>query len=322
MEGKPDGEERRKEFTEAAFICVECNEDISLENDNFMPPCCASRVTCHRCHNRGRVRKCNQCDRNVVFIRVRAEFFGGIRAEIERQKVREREKVLREHQALVRRRQKQRAGGNDAQDVKMGLNKLLSEHIHAKNCQLYLNLDYVCETVVKIARTNDPGVVITINDILAYQCLHCGHGGREELGNQYGGNKRRAHTMFDCRGKCCGRFMDRRILQYEGGQCECGVLLMEYLGIKPATDKQHEWRRALYVGDYSRKEVEDVHKNLAPTIIGMGLSKTHMISWYVASRGVGYLGYIQGKSREDREATLWGIVREINEEYSAHRPVQ
>ena len=320
MEPKTDGEEETI-FKSSSFICVDCGRNICLDEDNFMPPCCGNRVSCHRCYNTGRVKKCYQCGKNVVYHRIRAEFFEGIKEEMGRQRIKERGNVIREYQALVKKRRKQRGAGENAEQLKKEVNGLLMEYNHSKECRLYLNLDYICEAVSKITKTNDSDIVITINDILAFQCLHCGHGGRGEAVVDYSAN-RRAHTMFDCRDKCCGVFLDRRFLQYEGGRCECGVVIMNHLGIQPATEGQREWRLALYKGNYTREEVDEVVRTLRPTVASMGLSKPHMLYWYVTAKGWGFLGRILSRSKDQKEATLWGIVRDINEEYSVHRPIQ
>ena len=320
MEQKRDGEEGTN-FESAAFICVDCGKNISLENDNFMPPCCGNRVSCHKCYKGGRVKKCNQCGKNVVYLRVRATFFESIGVEINRQRLRERENVLREQRVLVQKRKRQRAAGDNAEHLKKEVDGLLMDFVHAEGCRLYLNMGYICEAVTKMAKTNDSDVMITINDVLAFQCLHCGHGGREEMGREFSTNKK-AHTMYDCKEKCCGVFLDRRFLQYEGGRCECGVVVMQFLGIQPATEEQREWRRALYLGNYTRDEVDEVVETLRPTMSSMGLRKPHMVYWYIVAKGWGFLARILGRPKDEKEAILWGIVREINEEYSVHKPVQ
>ena len=80
------------------------------------------------------------------------------------------------------------------------------------------------------------------------------------------------HGMSECEEMCCGVFLDRRYLQYEGGLCECGVLVMEKLGIRPATEKEHRWRRALYEQDCSQLRKDEVRQVLNPLLDKMGIN--------------------------------------------------
>ena len=109
------------------------------------------------------------------------------------------------------------------------------------------NLEYLSEIFVKLRKTR--GTIITIHYILAFTCLFCGHGPMTGLQLPNGETRRLGFlNMHECARECCGRFLDRRFLQYTGGNCECGVLVMSHLGIRPATDNENGWRRDLFIG--------------------------------------------------------------------------
>ena len=108
----------------------------------------------------------------------------------------------------------------------------IEQHVHSEGCQPYQNIGLICETIVRLTRKNDSQ--ITIHDLLTFACTYCGHG-RWNLKLDKGEERQvKQHVMWDCHQECCGKFLDRRYLQYEGGDCECGVLLMHMLGIIPA----------------------------------------------------------------------------------------
>ena len=136
------------------------------------------------------------------------------------------------------------------------INDMLINYNHTGNCRVYLDLNYLCETVDRIEKKKDARISLTIHDVLAFRCLHCGHG-EDEYG--YGG-----HSMFECKQKCCGNFLDRQSLQYLGGDCECGKHILAYLGVKPASEKQNEWRRNLFLANCSRGEANNVERVLKP----------------------------------------------------------
>ena len=85
-----------------------------------------------------------------------------------------------------------------------------------------------------------------------------------------------AHSIFECR-TSTGNNLNRRSLQYKGGDCKCGKYITVYLGITSANENQNTWRRNLYLGNYTRKNVEKVEKLFRPVFNAMKLWKTFMI---------------------------------------------
>ena len=112
---------------------------------------------------------------------------------------------------------------------------------HARECKPYRNIGYICDLFVKLRKME--GIVITIHDLLAFVCTFCGHGAMNGI-RLINGEVRQLgkHSMHECSKNCCGEFLDRRFLQYLGGRCECGVVLLNQLRVRPATEEENEWR--------------------------------------------------------------------------------
>ena len=253
------------------------------------------------------------CRKWVKCVRIRNQFFQSILCEVNRVCLVEREKVEREFMILTKKRRIFKNNSERVEKMKDDINTLLMNFNHTSNCRLYLGWDYVCETLGKIMNKKTPETVITINDVLAFRCLHCGHGRERGSGD---------HSMFECRVKCCGSFLNRTNFQFDGGDCSCGIRVMECLGIKPAAQSQQVWRRALYMGNFSRDKVWEVDRVVDPVIRAMGLKRNPMISWFVLSKGGDFLQSFTKWPTHEKEAILWGVARAINEEYGAHRPIQ
>ena len=134
--------------------------------------------------------------------------------------------------------------------------------------------------------------------------------------------KLQEHRMYNCGQECCGEYLDRRYLQYGKGRCECGVLIMQALGIKPSTDEQEEWRRKMYSMKITNRQVRQVLKILDPTFRAMELNKPFMVAWYVITKGERYLKGLVRMSGGERQAVLWDIVDAIANEYGVHKPIQ
>ena len=118
------------------------------------------------------------------------------------------------------------------------------------------------------------------------------------------------YRMYDCASKYCRKYLDRRYLQYDDGNCECGVLTMEIMGIQPATLKQETWRRQLYLRGMSKDETRSVLKMLLPTFRTMGLKKPYMVAWYIISKDKEYFNALISKTPREKEGHLWAIVME------------
>ena len=134
--------------------------------------------------------------------------------------------------------------------------------------------------------------------------------------------KIKSHVATNCKVGCCGIYLDRRYLQYEGGNCECGVLLMEKLNIRPATDKEHAWRRALYVLNPGQKSKRKAKKLLLPVLPKLGIKKPHMLIWYIIAQGETYLEELRNCGKTHLERRLWKIYHDLNNEFAVNRPIQ
>ena len=204
--------------------------------------------------------------------------------------------------------------------------QIVETHIHARNCQLYHNMQFMCDSVVKMTKASKikgRKTDITIHDILTFECNNCGHGLRNKRINERGElEKIYQHGAYGCQRECCDQFLDRRYLQYNGGNCECGVLIMKMLGIIPATEEQHKWRWAFFRGRFQQDEGVRVKTKLAPFFTSMRIRKPQLIIWYVMAQGQEFWEKWQHLTRVEKEATLWGIRKQLSDEYGTHQPIQ
>ena len=103
---------------------------------------------------------------------------------------------------------------------------------HGKG-NFYQNMRFLCNTDTKLKKSN-PGIgQISISDVKAFLCHYCGHGSTNE-GMAIDGKVKeiRSHGINECGEVCCGLFLDRRSLQYNGGECRCGVEILLRLGVR------------------------------------------------------------------------------------------
>ena len=179
----------------------------------------------------------------------------------------------------------------------------------------------MCVSVANLAKE---GVKkITINDVLAFQCMFCGHGEMNNRINASGTERRlHKHKMLGCRTECCGEFLDRRYLQYLGGNCECGLLIMEVMGIVPATEEQNKWKKELYDKRNQVLRRDEVRNLLEASFNTMNIYKPQMLVWYIMSQGRNRLTEIMMMKEEERIEELKGMVKVLNNEYGKHIPIQ
>ena len=97
---------------------------------------------------------------------------------------------------------------------------------------------------------------------------------------------------------------------------------MKKLGIRPANEREHGWRKALYDQDCSQLRKDEIRQMLNPLLSKMGINKPYMLVWYVMSKGKQFIKDLTQRSRSDMEAYLWKIVWELNGEFTAHRPIR
>ena len=200
------------------------------------------------------------------------------------------------------------------------IHSILKNFRHSKDCQPYQNVNYICETFVKLRKV--VGITITIHDILAYLCMFCGHGSMDLVALSYGEVRQlNNHAKHECIKECCGRFLDRRYLQFLGGNCECGVVVMEQLGIRPASEEENEWRQNLFIGKGSLKN-HVVKSNLADTLEKLKIGRPQQLVWYITSHGRELMGEIMGLGSEERVEKIRKLVVMLNNEYGRHQPIQ
>ena len=125
---------------------------------------------------------------------------------------------------------------------------MLKGYEHGDKCNLYQNVGFLCDTAIKLRKSN-PGISeISVHDVMAFLCHYCGHGNMNKGVTRDGEVKEISnHGMNECTKSCCGLFLDRRNLQYNSGECRCGVEILLRLGIRPATEGEHNWRQQLYM---------------------------------------------------------------------------
>ena len=231
---------KRGEFFPKVWECLDCKSKISLNKDSFMPPCCAEALLCYECYANNQTDiRCRLCSKRTLYVRIKAVFFRSIEETV--------------HFMI----QKMYAGANSAVnttskiatengiDPSFGIfesiefkwrfrekvlftqiGEIIRSHKHHKQCQLYQNMGYISQSVAKMrgGKVEVEGHNITIHDVLAFVCAHCGHGSMNRQTLADGEVKGlREHRMYNCSHECCGEYLDRRYLQYGNGQCECGV---------------------------------------------------------------------------------------------------
>ena len=315
-------------FFPEAWQCLDCKRKIPLDKDNFIPPCCGKGIVCYDCYTKDQQNiKCRLCNTRTLHVRISADFFKNIEDSawaLSSERMGDIECNNRKGSgelALLCEEMELRPGTR-AKTLAEDINKMVEEYRHAENCRLYTNMGYLCESLTQI-RGREKGRRVTINDILAFMCFHCGHGHVNRKFKAEGGmTGALSHRMYDCSEKCCGEYLDRRYLQFKGGNCECGVLIMQKLGIEPANDRQNEWRRSLYEEGVTSDKVREIWEALGPTLREMNLAKPYMVLWYLVAQGGKFLIELMVMSGNERKATLWSIVRGINAEYGVHRPIQ
>ena len=328
-----DGEVTRDSFFPKAWECMDCNDKISLYKDSYMPPCCGKGVVCYDCYtmNQSNIR-CKLCNKRTLYVRIKAVFFRNIE---------ETAWALTRNNPKRRYKRADKKGTNERlmflyEDInlKQGtyekeladeVDKIIATYRHANNCQLYHNMGYICESLAKIMGRNFRGrkLRVTIHDILTFVCCHCGHSHINRRMLPCGGVKNiLTHKMYSCDKECCGEYLDRRYLQYRGGNCECGIIIMDKLGIITATDEQNEWRSKLYELGITGARVREVKAILAATLENMRVFKPYMVIWYIIAMGDKCLSELMSKKVDEKETILWDIIKGINSEYGVHQPIQ
>ena len=311
--------------------CLDCKEKISLTMDSFLPPCCGVGIVCFNCYTKEQKEiRCRLCGKETPFARIRAMFFRNVEEtawtlveEVVKGNGRELVKETRGKGGFVYENMRV-AADSYAGAILDEVYQFIGKHNHKSNCVPYQNIAYICDSVAKIREKSYKGVEsrITIHDVLTFLCAHCGHGNMNKCITN-GGEIRNTetHKMHNCKTECCGDYLDRRNLQY-GGECDCGIHIMFKLGIEPATDQQHNWRKMMYIRKIGAREVQEVKDALGQMIKEMRIIKPIMLVWFVASKGPEYLRELLAREKRAIYEILWDIVHGINSEYGIHQPIQ
>lgn len=299
--------------------CFKCNS-LSENENKYMPPCCGIKVMCQKCYGEKSRIYCGECRRISTPTRIRKEFFDNIR------------EILFAGDEHGRRGNKKKRGAIKEMSVAEGawqegmrgnIHAFLDKYQHGRECKLYGNITFLCNTVFKlIPKLRDINDQVSIHDILAYQCLFCAHGEINHRTDEEGKIQILSHGMNECRRACCGAFLDRTTLQYLEGGCQCGVGVMQILGIRPATEKEHLWKLNLFKSNPSHYRKKRIVLFLNPFIAKMTIKKAQMLVWYLMSQGNGGLEEIEVMEKGEAEGYLWQIIGELNGEFSVHRPIQ
>lgn len=318
--------EESTEFWPKAFTCIDCDCKTSVSEDGFLGECCSKGIVCNRCFgNGGKRRVCKYCGENARYIRVKSSFFKGVQEDAKEWKERadgQKNGVqLREGGMLAMIKEKELSDWNPrlGQIIDI-IGQIMRNHRHAKGCRPYTNLNYLGEMFFKLSKTRGTG--ITIHDLLAFVCCFCGHGPMNVIELPTGEVRRLGfHSMMGCARECCAVFLDRRYLQF-GGDCECGVLIMEQLGVRMATEEENKWRRELFMGKGGGVLNMEVRKKLGPCFLSLGIRKPQLLVWFIMSQGGAYLEGLMGMEEEARIARVGELRTKLNNEFGRQVPIQ
>ena len=304
--------------------CFKCNR-LSENEDKYMPPCCGRKVMCQVCYG-GQERRiyCGDCRRISAPTRIRKEFFMNILENLDSRKSRWSKGNERENGVLNEISEEFAVKeGTWQKKVSESILAFLNQYHHGKECRPYGNILFLCDAVFKIKqKLRGLTELISIHDILAYQCLFCAHGKMNKKVKEEGQVQVLDHGMNECKRVCCGKFLDRTTLQYEGGHCECNIYVMQRLGIRPATQSENSWRWKLFSNKPTHSRKKRIVLMLNPVVTKMGVKKAHMIVWYLMSQGSEAIEEIEAMSKYEIEQYLWQIIEKLNAEFRVHRPVQ
>ena len=323
-------------FYPSVLKCVLCDEKPSVRHDHFMATCCDSHIVCNHClkSKQGRI-KCKDCKEVCTPFRVRAQFINSIINEAKNWTG--NKKTGNDKQDTSKTGKITDENGKDmlericeivstppnvkVRQVIQIIHSIMGDFRHARVCKPYINIGYMCDLYVKYRK--DQGMTITIHDMLAFTCVFCGHSAVNGVKLPTGETRRLSkHSMHECARECCGMYLDRRYLQYSGGRCECGVVIMNRLGIRLATDKENSWRRDLFVGRGGGVLKRDIQEKLTPTFTRLGIYKPQLLVWYIASKGEEMIKEMMCLSNEERDGRVSTLVDNLNREYGRNNPVQ
>lgn len=303
------------------FQCGLCLQQLLKTNDVFMPVCCQQGLVCEGCYHQGYgMVLCKLCGRYASGQRISFKFLTKVEEEVNQREQLARKNREQEVWQGIKEFFMLRRGVGEWEIYKK-VSTILNGHVHAKRCRPYQNIKYMCMSVNKLTR--EGGVQrVTIHDVLAFQCMFCGHGDMNRIVQEGGEQSIGCHRMFECKRECCGEYLDRRYLQYGGGNCECGVLVMEAMGVIPASEEQNKWRRELYDRREEEMRTNEVRERLGTIMNNLGIRTYHMLVWFMLSKGREKFEEIMQMDEQHKTELLSSFVDMLKAEYGRHKPIQ
>ena len=200
------------------------------------------------------------------------------------------------------------------------------DYQHDDLCFKYHNLEYLCDSVIKIRRRvshNQKDSTVTIHDLLTFNCFFCGHdNGNRLLGENGKIQKITRHSLFNCHTRCCGAFLDKRKLQYRNGDCMCGREIMRKLRIRPANEEEHSWRQKLYNERRNVRFGKEMKLFFRPIFDRLQIETPAMITWYITAQGEPSFNILQQKTEHYIEDYILTIMVKLNGEFGHHQPIR
>ena len=96
---------------------------------------------------------------------------------------------------------------------------------------------------------------------------------------------------------------------------------MSRLGITSANEAQHEWRRALAMGQFPPDKKVEVRRKIAVYLRRLNISKPHMLVWFIMSKGEQYLEDLIRKDQREIERILQETIKKLNYEFGVRCPI-
>ena len=333
MTGKTEtrwgGLQETEYFCPSVLMCVKCELRISTKDSSFMLQCCGKELICWECSKGLTKVECRLCGAKEAPMEIRASFFENIFQEADRIITKQSDrgsitegKYESYPEPILENSYEEDwvARGRWAMKKNEEINLIMKDYNHANRCKIYPNILYLCDSVSKIRNKGHRGM-ITIHDILAFECLACGHGHMDRVVRPGGEiTKMGSQSWEACRKTCCGMILDRRNLQLNEGNCNCGLLVLEQLDITPANEAQMEWRRNLVMGTHTSKQ--RVRQVLSPYLESIELAKPYMVIWFIMSKGPQFLETLKQKERKEIIRYLKEVAGRLSCEFGVHRPVQ
>ena len=97
---------------------------------------------------------------------------------------------------------------------------------------------------------------------------------------------------------------------------------MNQLGIRPAEERENEWRRDLFIGKGGGLINTNVKAKFATTFAHLKIRKPQLLVWYLMSLGADKVNEILSLGEKERDKAIAKMVVSLNKEYGRHQPIQ